>query len=353
MANDLLVTYETALNAGISDKQLRGLRSRGEVTVVRRGVLACTEDWMRADQRERGLLRARAFSLTATAPHVFSHDSAAYALGLEFVPGASSYVHVTREHVMGGRVQAGVKQHGARHEPWQVVEGPSWRALDAARTALDLAREHGIRTGLSACDSVLRRGVTAEALAVAALPMSCWPGVRTARLALDWADPGAENPGESLARLVVLETGRGRPTTQFPVQLREGVAWCDMVVGGHVVEFDGRLKYRRQEDGGVATRDPGEVIWRERRRERGLLDAGLGVSRVTWDELTVGAWERTRTRLAGEIARTWAAGGSVLPAHLREFAVRMEPARARRVLAGRGVVQSGTACAPAAPTGAA
>ena len=41
-----------------------------------------------------------------------------------------------------------------------------------------------------------------------------------------------------------------------------------MRIGCHVFEFDGRVKYRRTEDGGVADRPPDEVVWEEKKRER-------------------------------------------------------------------------------------
>lgn len=335
VANDHLLTYEAVMLSGISPAQLRQLVRSGDVVRVRQGVYACGEHWRTATTHAgRGLLAARAASLTMTEPHVFSHDSAAHALGLPFLAPREPLVHVTRARVTGGRCTAGVKHHSAAHRPDQVILVGGWAALDVARTAVDLAREHGLRVGLSACDAALRQGVAPEELWAAAAPMAYWRGVQTVRLALDWADAGAENPGESLARLAVLETGFGRPVTQLPVRLPDRVVWCDMVVGAHVVEFDGKVKYRPEASGGVADRDPGEVAWAERQRERGLIGVGLGVSRLVWDDLMPHRWAETTNRLAREIRATWAQGGHLLPPALREFADRRAIERARRIHRG-------------------
>lgn len=266
-----------------------------------------------------------------TEPHVFSHDSAAHALGLAFLAPREAYVHVTRPRVLGSRGRTGVKHHAAPYVRDQRVETAHGPALDLARTACDLAREHGVRTGLTACDAALRAGARRADLERALSAMKHWRGVTAVRTAVALADPGAENPAESLSRLVVSETGFGTPATQFPVRLGESVVWCDVRVGRHVVEFDGRLKYRRAEQGGVACQDAGDVVWDERVRERGLLSAGLGISRLVWDDLLPRNWERTRARLTSEIGETAARTGTDLPPSLREFAVRMEPARQRRI----------------------
>lgn len=327
-----LLTYTAVLSCGVTPKQLRTLVTAGAVVRVRQGVYACGERWRAAsDHAGRGLLEARAASLTMTHPHVLSHDSAAHALGLPFLAPRMPLVHVTRPDVRGGRTCSGVKHHGAPHRLDQVVPTGAGEALDLPRTAVDLVREHGIRIGLGACDAALRRGVRASELAAAARPMTNWRGVRTVRLALGWADPGADNPGESLARLAVLETGLGRPATQFPVRLRDRLAWCDMLLGSHVIEFDGYVKYLPPERGGVADRDPGEVAWAERQRERELMALGLGHSRLVWEDLLPRRWDATVRRLHREISATHARAGARTPPALLAFADRLQATRTARI----------------------
>ena len=69
-----------------------------------------------------------------------------------------------------------------------------------------------------ACDAALRMGATrGGSSAGPSLPMTYWPHVTRARAAVEAADGGAQNVGESLLRLMVLELGIGRPETQYVV----------------------------------------------------------------------------------------------------------------------------------------
>ena len=51
-----------------------------------------------------------------------------------------------------------MKHHLARFAQDQVVEVNGLRVLDLARTAVDIAREHGTPYGEIACDSAMRGG---------------------------------------------------------------------------------------------------------------------------------------------------------------------------------------------------
>ena len=116
----------------------------------------------------------------------------------------------------------GVKHHLARFAQDQVVEVDDLRLLDLARTAVDIAREHGTPYGEIACDSVLRRGVSRAALEAALAAMEHWPYVVRARDAVAFADPGAESVVETLGRLLVACLGVDDMETQFPVMLDDG-----------------------------------------------------------------------------------------------------------------------------------
>ena len=129
--------------------------------------------------------------------------------------------------------------------------------------------------------------------------MRSWPHVTWARDAVDLADPGSDSVGESLARLLVIELGLGRPQTQFGLTDGGRVAWCDLRIGRHVFEFDGKLKYHRPEDGGVATERAEEVVWREKQRQDWVCGFKLGMSRIVWADL----WGDARRRALGRLAR--------------------------------------------------
>jgi hypothetical protein len=320
-----LITRAQALDCGYTERELRTLTAvHGPWVIVRRGVYAERELWESlTGYDEQAGLRDRAVHLTMTTEHLMSHDSAARALGIPLLRPRHELSHVTREGVGGSRTERGVKHHLTRLGLLNTVEVDAMTVTGPARTAVDLGREHGYAAGVVACDAVLheglRSGLVKEDLWAVARTMWCWPGITTAKAAIESADAGAESPGETLLRLLVEELGIGEPQTQFAVRTARGVVWTDLLVGCHTFEFDGRLKFRRVEHGGVADRPVEEIVWDERQRQHQVCAEGLGMSRVIWDELFGAARARTRTRLLQEYAVTVARFGEVLPPHLATF----------------------------------
>lgn len=316
-----LVTRRQAVECGYTERELRTHTAvDGAWVVVRRGVYVDRAVWDRLDDDGSWRLRDRAARLVMTAEHVLSHDSAARSLDLPFLAPPRRLVHVTRPGVGGSRTEHGVKHHLSRLKPDQHQSEDGLRVTSVARTAVDLAREHGFLTGVTACDAALRRGVTRAQLTGQLDSMTCWPRITRARAAVEHADAGAESVGESLARMLVLELGIGPVSTQFPVRTERGIAWCDLRVGCHVFEFDGRIKYLRGADGGVADRPVNDVLWDEKRRQHDVCSAGLGMSRIVWDDLWGAARVRALARLRAEYAVTRTRFGDQLPEHLARFA---------------------------------
>ena len=214
-----LITREQLLDLGITPSLILHLLERGALAFVRRGVYADPVTWAVADEhRERARLRARAAVLKMRRGWVLSHDSAALRLGMDILEPDEPLVHVTRPGLTNAWTKAGVKHHLARFRDDQVVEVNGLPSLDPARTAVDIARERGLRHGLPACDSALRMGVPREKLWDAVAPMRSWRGVTAARAAVELADPGAQTVIESLGRELVHELGIGFPETQFPIE---------------------------------------------------------------------------------------------------------------------------------------
>jgi hypothetical protein len=327
-----MVTRRQARAAGYTERELRTLTAvNGPWLAVRRGAYVERATWDALDPYDgRARMRDLAAHLTMTTPHLMSHDSAARALDLPMLRAKQELVHITRYGVGGTRTEHGVKHHMTQLGllNTRVVDG--MRVTGLARTALDLAREHGFTCGTVACDAALERGVDLADLEAELLPMWCWPGVTQARAAVAMARPGAESPGETLTRLLVVELDIGEPETQFPVRIGEGVAWTDLRVGCHLFEFDGRVKYRRPEQGGVADRDIEDVLWDERTRERLICGEGLGMSRVVWDDLFGRRREETKVRLRSEYELTVGRLGSNLPDHLARSAAEIRARWPRR-----------------------
>ena len=303
-----LVTRRQALQSGLDDPDLRRLVARGEWIRLRRGVYVEAARWHSLDPyREQPLLRVRAAQLTLCCRrYVFSHDSAALALGMGIPSAAGALVHVTHPKVHGDAARAGVKHHLAPYAVDQVRLVAGLPVLDLARTALDMAREHGLVAGVACCDHALRAGASRAQLADARAAMWCWPGSRVMDEALALADPGAESWLESAGRVLVVQLGLGRPETQFGLTDGHRTVWCDLRLGRHIFEIDGMLKYELDGPSGL---DPREVLRREKERQDFITGFKLGVSRITAHDCGAGRRAAER-RLLRECADTGARFGT-------------------------------------------
>lgn len=312
-----LITREQLLDLWASPLVIRHLVETERLVWVRRGVYADPVVWAAADEHVgKPLLLAHAAVLTMRRGWVLSHDSAAHAQGLEILTPDRPLAHITRPGLTNAWTSAGVKRHLARFRADQVVVVDGVPCLDLARTAVDIAREHGFRHGLAACDGALRMGVRREALWDAVAPMRHWRGAPAARNAIELADPGAQTVIESLGRELVLELGVGFPETQFPVQTSRGIAWCDLRVGNHIFECDGRKKYLPMDLGGVAERDVTEILKDEKQRQTLVCAEGLGMSRIVWADLWGDRRREAVARLRAEYAVTAQRFGDQLQPHL-------------------------------------
>lgn len=306
-----LILRRQALAAGMTPEQVKTLLRIGEWVAVRRGVYTTGAYWESLDPYVgRPQLEVWAATLTTTTPHLISHDSAAYLHGLPILEAAPRLVHVTRIGVLGGRTRHGIKHHKAPVRTGQIEFVDDHPVLDIPRTVADIGREHGLRHAIVAANSALRRGESRSALGRAVEDMTSWPYVTIPRQAVEWADGRCENPGEDLTMLLLKQLGVGLVQPQFGLQDRGRFAWVDFRIGRQLFEFDGRLKYRREENGGYADRSADEVMWDEKRRQDWLCGFKLGMSRIVWSELQPDTWERTQARVLREILDTNARFGT-------------------------------------------
>ena len=104
--------------------------------------------------------------------------------------------------------------------------------------------------------------------------------------------------------------GHGRPETQFGLTDGTRTALCDLRLGRQMFEFDGHLKYRRVEDGGLADIDAADVVWYEKQRQDWVCGFKLGMSRLVWDDLFGSRRELTARRLEREYLDTCARFGT-------------------------------------------
>jgi len=324
-----VLSRDRLLDLGVAPSEIRRMVRQGHWVRVRRGVYTTTEIWEALDEYVgRPRLRARAAALQMRRGWVLSHDSSAHEQRMPILTPLEPFVHVTRPGFTNAWTENGVKHHLARFTESQRVIVDGRPMLDLARTAVDIARERGTKDGLVACDSAMRMGVTRGELQIAVEPMENWPGSRAARLCVKLADPDADNVHESLGRELVYEAGIGTPDTQFPVRTSEGIKWCDIRVGNHIIETDGKIKVTSVADGGVATKSARDVIWDERKRERLVRDRRLVVTRVYWEDYRGERRQAAIRRLRADHADSVAQYGAELDP---ELAREAEEIRARTV----------------------
>ena len=279
-------TSQEALAVGYRVEDVRAeLRSRRWVR-LRKGVYVAADDVPGGDARHRHLLDCLAVLLCLGSGPVLSHASAARLHGLVVPHTEPGDVRVTDvdqwRRGRGYRVARAVLPE-RDVDPWL-----AFGATSVARTLVDCAREWSLTDGVVAFDAAMQqRKVDRAELHRAVLAGSHRVGIAGAGRALGLSDGRAESPLETRGRLALLAAGLPRPALQVEVHDDAGLvarvdAWyADAAVA---VEFDGRIKYVDPWDGASS----GEVLWREKRREDRLRDAGVRVVRVVNEELGAG-----------------------------------------------------------------
>lgn len=199
--------------------------------------------------------------------------------------------------------------HRAPYDEDQVTERDGVRCFVAARTACDISRDQGYLAGRVAAESALRSGTRKTELESIATGMRSWPNVTVVRDANASASPKTDSIGETLAAELVTSLGFGVPYLQFGLTADGRTAWCDLCLGRHVFEFDGRAKYQRVDEGGFSSASPEETLWFEKTRQDWVCGFKLGMSRLVWDDaftiVTGGrALERVQARLKREYLET-------------------------------------------------
>jgi predicted transcriptional regulator of viral defense system len=297
-----LFTSEDARRAGYRPDETRALLSTGRWRRIRRGI------YLDGDRHSAVRARPRMWHVTQCAAvlvalgpgPVISHSSAARVHRFIVPSGLDDDVRLT-DAVQWRRGR------GYRVARADLPAGDLWR-LEAfhvtapARTLVDCTREWPLTDSVVALDAALRsEQVTRAELEAAVLRARHWVGIGSAARACGLADGRAESPLETRGRVALLAAGLPRPELQ--VELRDGSgllarvdAWYDEA--GVAVEFDGRVKYLDPRDG----RDPGEVLWREKRREDRVRELGVRFVRLAQEDVGPGRRRDLAQRLGGMLA---------------------------------------------------
>jgi hypothetical protein len=285
-----VVTAAQAYAHGYDRDEIQRLRRRREWVSVRRGIYAQASVLAGLEREERHRVEVAALMLGLSAPATVSHTSAAVLHGLDLLDADLDLLHVTHPALGTSRLEAGVRHHAAALPARHVTTVQRLAVTARARTAIDVARSASFRQAVVVVDAAMRSGASLDELTEVLDICRDWPGSRTAGRALAFGDPRSESVGESLSRFAFARDGLPVPESQVDVFDSRGLVgrvdflWRDRRTVG---EFDGRVKYVD-----AAT----DVVWREKRREDRLREAGYEVFRLTWSDLD-------RPGAAGERAR--------------------------------------------------
>ena len=293
-----LFTAVDARRAGYGHGEIRHLCSSGTWVVVRRGVYAVAAELASSDRRHQ--VECAAVLLDLQRPDAaLSHATALRLWGLPMrrvlLPDGVLLTHPSLYRRGKGFT---VKRAPLATE--EVVRRGPLRLTTPARTLVDCARAWPLEDAVVAMDAALLRDrVTSADLAAAGAGARSWPGAPRAGRAAALADGRAESPLETRGRLRLVGAGL---TPQLQVEIRSGGrllgvadAWFhDAAVA---IEFDGRVKYTDPWRG----RDPGQVLWEEKRREDEMR--ALGVRFLRWADPDLAAcWPEQETRLRSLLA---------------------------------------------------
>lgn len=293
-----LHTTDELRAAGRSRESIASAVRVGRLHRVRRGVFAEVSEWASLETESRVIANARALSLVAGRPPVFSHRTAAAIHSLPLL-GVVDRLEVLSDGSRPGdnpgvsRRRAGpgdpeiVEIHGLRCTSldWTVGEVARWCSPAAAVVVLDAALR-GLQAGdpMRAYDEEQASSDRGRWLDIASVRPHRF---RVAQRAIEFADGRADRPGESVSRAYLRDLGFRPPRLQVRVPAPNGndyfvdFALDDCHAFG---EFDGVGKYLDRSING--DRDPALVVLDEKRREdwiRGTTDRRFG--RWGWEHL--------------------------------------------------------------------
>jgi hypothetical protein len=281
-----VIMRQQAIDAGMSDEDIaRLLRSRAW-HAVRRGAYVDRGKWseMDDDERHRALLHAVAHKLTGDP--VISHVSALTMHGLPTWGHDLSNAHLTRT-TKSSRSEAGVVHHRGDLPDDQVVTIDGLRVTSPTRAIVEITFVSPYEPCVTTADAALLRGQTTNADLLETMDsMRDWPGARNGGRVVAFADGRSETVGESRSRVAFDAAGLPTPELQAEITDSRGalVGRVDFLFREYntIVEFDGRVKYGRDL---APNGDPGEAVWREKKREDRLRSLGYEVVRITWADL--------------------------------------------------------------------
>jgi hypothetical protein len=264
---------------------------------LRTGAMVDITTWAQAFVNDRQVLRARAVYHLARGPIVYSHITAAaiWDLPLVGVPHCAP-VHTTPLGLHPPKTHGDVVRHKLALPSADVTERNGLPVTTLDRTIFDVIRTQRLDAAVAVFDAALRLVAWDEArhavnvaaaerfradvrARVFAAPGA--RGIRTARLALELADPRAQLPGEALSRVRMWELSMPAPVLQLAVDTAKGRRYLDFAwpTLRRFGEFDGLIKLYEPEY--TRGRDVA-AIQAEQRERRAAIEVATGWQGMSW-----------------------------------------------------------------------
>lgn len=313
----------------VSTRDLQRRAAAKTATRLRRGVYVDRRLWKALPAHEQHLVRIAAVVGSRRERPVLFGVSAAMVLGLPLYGIFDESVHLLAREGVAPASKNGVRWH--RHEVAEtdIIEVAGFRVTGVERTVLDLARGLTFSQSISAVDRSLQSsfqtasveyrdgrlyrahpvtlpGIERGELLGRLQTIERQRGVARAGRVVRFADPLAASPGESVSRAKIAMLGFPAPRLQVAFARLDGgedIVDFDWPDHGIVGEFDGKVKYTRQEY--LKDRDVSEVVWAEKLRERRIKRGhGRDVGRWVWADLGKRADGMRRELLAAGLPLT-------------------------------------------------
>lgn len=284
------------VGSGIGHDRIGVLVERGTLLRIRRGWYVDSATWrtLSVDDQRLARIYLSWFGRRDDAG-VVTGSTAAMLRGY-FVLRPETVAHVS---VPDGAVPHGGRNGIRQHRRSMSGEPVSWiqgvPVVSPTELLLDCARSMPHRDALVIADQAAADGADLAALTMAAGDLASRQGSSRVALVLARLDASAESAGETLARVLFHEWRIPLPVSQHWIATAAGwyradFAWPAQRV---VAEFDGRIKY-------FAFDPTDEVVYRERQREKALVNEGWRVLRVSWPDVTESS-ERFRRQLVAAL----------------------------------------------------
>lgn len=280
---DGLIFSDVVRAVGDDPRELRRAHDRGELIRVRRGAYCLREAWDAATRVDRHILSIHAVMRSSKTPLLVAGASAAALWGMPFAARWPADVIVQAPYRGGGKSEPGVRQTSSGFDPDSATIRGGMPVTSLARTALDVARPLEFSRAVSVIDWALWRknplAVSRDQIAAALERAHFVRGERGLVTLIEFATDLSDSVGESRARAGIHRLGFEAPTLQVRFVDSQGEMftdfhWESVNIAG---EFDGKVKYTRNE---FTKGDPGEVAWREKRREDRLRRQLSGFVRI-------------------------------------------------------------------------